>query len=470
MSYLDLSLIDAAAALAAGEVSSLELTRAALARAHAVQSALNCFIAIDDEGALAAARAADAAHAAGKLLGPLHGVPLAHKDMYYRTGEVTSCGSEVRRAYRPTTTATLLERLQGAGAVTIGRLNMTEFALGPTGHNAVWGDCRNPWNTAHVPCGSSSGSGAAVAARTVFASLGSDTGGSTRLPASANGVVGIKPTHSLLSRHGVMGLSFSVDTPGPIARTAADLARVLKVVAGHDTRDPTSSSRAVPDYEAVLNRSIAGLRIGIPTNYFSEAVDPVIAAAIEDAIAVLELHGARRVSVRVSLAEHMSELSRALVYSEATALHGHALRTEADRYSPQVRVRASTGLAIPASTYVEALQLRSVLLRQFVADVFADCDVLITPTLAIPVPTLAETGVGAGEAMWPIIARLVQCTAPFNYLGVPALSLPVGFDHQGLPIGMQLVGRPFAEARLLRVAARYQEATDWHLRAPTVTV
>jgi len=166
----------------------------------------------------------------------------------------------------------------------------------------------------------------------------------------------------------------------------------------------------------------------------------------------------------------MSELSRALVYSEATALHGHALRTEADRYSPQVRVRASTGLAIPASTYVEALQLRSVLLRQFVADVFADCDVLITPTLAIPVPTLAETGVGAGEAMWPIIARLVQCTAPFNYLGVPALSLPVGFDHQGLPIGMQLVGRPFAEARLLRVAARYQEATDWHLRAPTVTV
>ncbi len=466
MSLLDSSILDAARELAAGSVSSVELTRAALDRAHALQPDLNCFISIDDTAALDQAAAADAARAAGKLLGPLHGVPLAHKDMYYRAGEISSCGSNVRREFKPNITATVLERFRAAGAVTIGRLNMTEFALGPTGHNAIWGDCRNPWNTAHVPCGSSSGSGAAVAARIVYASLGSDTGGSTRLPASASGGTGIKPTHSRVSRHGVMGLSFSVDTPGPIARSAADLARVLRVIAGHDPLDPTSSRLPVPDYEGGLTRSIAGLRIGVPRNYFFADVDPVIGASIEAALGILESLGAKRVAVSVSLAERMSELSRALVYSEATALHGHYLRTQAQDYSPQVRVRASTGLAIPASTYVEALQLRSVMLRRFVGEVFGECDVLATPTLAIPVPTLAETGVGAGESMWPIIARLVQCTAPFNYLGVPALSLPVGFDARGLPIGMQLVGRPFAEARLLRVAAHYQTASDWHLRSP----
>jgi len=463
---LDRSLVEVAADLAAGRVSSVELTRAALARAHALQPALNCFISIDDDTALAEARAADTARSAGRSLGSLHGVPLAHKDMYYRAGAISSCGSEVRRDFRPAITATVLERFHAAGAVTIGRLNMTEFALGPTGHNAIWGDCRNPWNNAHVPGGSSSGSGASVAARIVYASLGSDTGGSTRLPASANGATGIKPTHSLVSRHGVMGLSFSVDTPGPIARSAVDLARVLKVIAGHDPLDSTTSQLAVPDYEALLPRSIAGLRIGVPTNYFFDAVDPAIADAIEAALAVLQSLGARRVPVQVPLAERLSELSRALVYSEATALHAHYLRTHAADYSPQVRVRASTGLAIPAATYVEALQLRSVLLRRFVEQVFGACDVLVAPTLAIPVPTLAETGVGAGEAMWPIIARLVQCTAPFNYLGVPALSMPVGFDARGLPIGMQLIGKPFAEARLLRVAAHYQTASDWHLRAP----
>lgn len=460
------TMAEAAEAIAGRRVSSVELTKAALARAESRQPELNCFIRIEPEAALEAARQADAALARGVEPGPLHGVPLAHKDMYYDAGRVTDCASEVRRGYQPRVTATLIARMRAAGAVNLGTLNMTEFALGPTGHNAIWGDCRNPWNTTHITCGSSSGSGAAVAARIVYASLGSDTGGSTRLPAAANGLVGIKPTYSRLSRHGCMGLSFSVDTPGPVARTARDVARLFGVIAGHDPADPTSSRRAVPDYEAATNRGIQDLRIGVPENYYFDRVADDVGGLLDDALRVLDRAGARIVRLRTPEASHLAELSRALVYSEGTALHGDWLRSRGEAYSPQVRVRASTGLAIPAPVYVEALHLRPILLREFVECVFGACDVLFTPTLSIPVPTLDETDVGSRNVMWDTIGTLVHCTAPFNYLGVPALAVPVGFTRNGLPASMQLVGRPFAEARLLRTAAAYQRHTDWHERAP----
>ncbi len=465
---LDRPLVEVAAELAAGSYTSSELTEAALVRARALQPKVNCFIAIEEDAALEGARAADRARASGQSLGSLHGVPLAHKDMYYMAGRVTDCGSAVRRGFVPAITATVHRRMAAAGAVNIGRLNMTEFALGPTGHNAIWGDCRNPWNTAYIPGGSSSGSGAAVAARIVFASLGSDTGGSTRLPASVNGLVGLKPTYSLISRYGSMGLSFSIDTPGPVARTVADLARLLQVLAGVDPLDPTTSQRTVPDYEAALKGGIRSQRIGVPTNYFGEQVAPDVQVALDAALAVLRDCGATIVPVEVPLAEHLAELSRAVLYPEAATLHNHWLRTRPQDYSPQVRVRAATGLAIPAAVYLEAVQIRPRVLRHFVERVFAACDVLFTPTLAIPVPTLDETRVGGGETLWRIIGQLVRCTAPFNYLGVPALSVPCGFDANGLPVGFQLVGRPFSEARLLRVAAAYQAQTDWHRRAPTV--
>jgi aspartyl-tRNA(Asn)/glutamyl-tRNA(Gln) amidotransferase subunit A len=463
------TLVDAATALARGEVSSVELTRACLERAHRLNRELNCFIRIEDEAALREAARADTARAAGERLGALHGVPLAAKDMFYDPERETSSGSRVRQGFHATSKATVLTRLAAAGAVNLGALNMTEFALGPTGHNAFHGACRNPWNPAHIAGGSSSGAGAAVAARIAFGALGSDTGGSIRLPAAANGVLGLKPTYGRVSRAGAMRLSWSTDHVGPLARTARDLARLLAVIAGHDPADPSSSRRPVPDYEAALGAGVAGLRIGVAANYYFDGADADVRRVLEAALGVLTGLGARLIEVAVPAPEHLTELGRALLYSEAAALHGQWLRTRPADYSPQVRARAATGIAIPAAAYLEALLLRPRLLGRFVTEVFAACDVLATPTLAFPLPTLADTDVGAGAAMWQVIARLVHCTGPFNYLGVPALAVPAGFTAAGLPASLQLIARPFAEARLLRVAAAYQSATDWHLRAPPVS-
>lgn len=462
------TLVGAAEAIARGDLSSVELTRAMLERAHRLNASINCFIRIEDELALAEAAAADAARAKGATLGMLHGVPLAMKDMFYDPAREVSSGSRVRAGFRATTTATTLARTKAAGAVNLGALNMTEFALGPTGHNAWYGHCRNPWNVAHVAGGSSSGSGAAVAARLVFGALGSDTGGSVRLPAAVNGVLGMKATYGRVSRAGAMPLSPSMDYLGPFARTARDCARLLKVIAGHDAADPTSSRRAVPDYEALIEQDATGLRVGVAKNHFFDATTPDVRAALDAALRALEGAGMRLVDVEVPNAEHLTELSRAVVYSEAAALHGHWLRTRPQDYSPQVRARAATGIAIPAAAYLEALQLRPLLLRRYVEQVHSKCDVLFTPTLPIPVPTVAETDVGGSASMWETIAKMVPCTAPFNYLGVPALSVHAGFTANGLPASFQLIGRPFAEGVLLRVAAAYQAVTDWHERVPSL--
>ena len=463
------SLSEAARALAAGEVSSEELTRDCLERAHRLNATLNCFVRIDEAGALEAATLADRVRARGKRLGPLHGVPVALKDMFYRPGRETGSGSRLRQGHRGAAEASVLRRLRAAGAVSLGELNMTEFALGPTGHNELHGPCRNPWNPAHIAGGSSSGSGAALAARIAFGTLGSDTAGSIRGPACANGVLGLKPTYGRVSRAGAMRLSWSMDHVGPLARTAEDLARLLAVIAGPDPQDPTASAHAVPDYPARLGAGVRGLRIGVPENFFFEELDPAVGTLIEAALAELERQGARRVAVTVPDAGQLTELGRTLMYSEATALHGHFLRTRPEEYSAQVRARAATGIAIPAAAYLEALQLRAPVLRRFVEAVFSRCELLATPTLALAVPTLAATDVRGGPQMWHTIARLVRCVAPFSYLGVPALNVPVGFTADGLPAGLQLVGRPFAEPRLLAAAAAYQAATDWHTRLPPVS-
>jgi aspartyl-tRNA(Asn)/glutamyl-tRNA(Gln) amidotransferase subunit A len=453
-----LGLVEAAELIRDGSITSVAVTEAVLARAEREQLRLNCFLELDREGVLNAAEQADRLRAAGQSLGPLHGVPLAHKDMFDVAGRLVRYGSRVRGAHRAGASATVIERLETAGALRIGALNMAEFALGPTGHNAIWGDCRNALDPAFMAGGSSSGSGAAVGACASFGALGSDTGGSVRIPAAANGVVGLKPTYGRISRHGSMRLAPSIDVIGPLARSVRDCARLLRVVAGHDARDAQSSHLPVPDYESLLERVVRGLRIGVPRNYFFDVATEDVRVAMQRSLDGLRAQGAELVELEVPDVQPLAELSRAIVYSEASGLHAHWLRERADAYSPQVRVRASTGFGIPAALYYEALLLRVPMLRRFVAEVFARCDVLHTPTLPIPTPTLAEVDVGAGESLWRTLSRLVHCTAPINFLGLPALAVPAAKAANGMPTSVQLIGRPFSEALLLRAAAAHERA------------
>mgnify|MGYP000374103857 FL=1 len=455
-------LCEAVDRLREGRLQSAELVREAIARARLAQLRHNCFVQIDAEGAMAAAEMADAllqgcAREGVRPPGALLGVPLAHKDMFEREGRPTSCASKVREPRAARGSATVISRLDLAGAVDLGTLNMAEFALGATGHNATMGDCRNAWDPQFISGGSSSGSAVAVASGAVFASLGSDTGGSVRIPASANGVIGLKPTYGLIPRTGSMKLSPSIDVIGPMARSARDIALLLEVLAGADGLDACSSSRPRPRYTQEMSLGVDGLRIGVPRNYFPVGVAPSIRSAMEASLGLLERAGATLVPLDVPQeVAAMAELSRAVVYAEATALHAAGLRNMGSRYTPQVRLRASTGLGIPAPVYLEALQWRLPVLRRFVEQVFSRCDVLQTPTIPIPVPRRDETDVGAGPALWELLAQLVRCTAPFNYLGLPAISVPAGLDSRGLPIGAQYVARPFAETVLLRVAAVQQ--------------
>ena len=457
------SLFDAVAALRSGSISANELALQTLERARRAQQRTNCFLAIEAETLLRGAERADLVLADARRrgvmpVGALQGVPLAHKDMFGRGGGVVRYGSKVALDQAPRQIATATARLEQAGALEVGPLNMAEFALGATGHNAAYGDCRNAWNPEHISGGSSSGSGAAVACGAAFASLGSDTGGSVRIPASANGLVGLKPTYGLIPRTGSMKLAPSIDVIGPMARTTADLAEILQVVAGGDGIDANASLRPIPDYRSAIHQGVDKLRIGVPKNYFFDVATDEIREAMDRSLRALLAAGALQVDVTVPDVAEMSELSRAIVYSEATALHAPWLRSRGERYTPQVRVRASTGLAIPAAVYLEALQLRIPLLQRFVERVFSRCDVLLTPTLPIPVPRRDETDVGAGASLWQILSRLVHCTAPFNYLGLPAITVPAGLDARGLPMGAQYVARPYAESTLLRVAAVQQRA------------
>lgn len=462
-----MSLTEVAAAIEARRVSAVEVTHAAIARIERWQPRINCVIAFDAEEALARAASLDRDRAQGRVHGPLHGVPLAHKDMFYRAGKVSTGGSEIRRHWRAPITATVIERLDRAGAIDLGRLNMAEFAAGPTGHNKWYGDCCNPWNPQHMTGGSSSGSGAAVAARLVYGALGSDTGGSIRLPAAACGVVGLKPTYGRVSRYGAMARSWSLDHVGPLARSAADCALLMQAIAGADPRDATTSHEPVPDYRAALAGGIRGLRIGVPEFARDAGIDDEIRAALADSVAVLRALGAVPVTARLpDLTPHF-RIADAIIKSEGATIHEQWLRQRPQDYSDHVRTRIEAGLFLPATRYLEALSLRGRLLAEFLHTVMAEIDVLHMPNIPFPVPTRAETDIeGTGENVLAMVARITSFTRPFNLLGLPALSIPCGFSASGLPVAFQAVGHPFAEATLLRLGHAYQEATDFHRRVP----
>jgi aspartyl-tRNA(Asn)/glutamyl-tRNA(Gln) amidotransferase subunit A len=466
MSVVSLSCRELAAAILEKKVSCVKAMEAVLEQAHAVQPRLNCFIRIDAEPALEAARAADRDLARGYVRGPLHGVPMAHKDMYYRKGVVSTCGSKIARERPAQTTATALEKLDAAGAIQFGVLNMAEFAFNPTGHNWHYGHCRNPWDPQRVTGGSSSGSGSATAARATFAALGSDTGGSIRLPAHFCGTSGIKATYGRISRAGAMPLSFSLDTVGPLTRTVEDAALIAQVLAGADPRDPSCDARPVPDWMAQLARPIAGMRIGRPRQYFYDDCDAEIAAPMEASLDTFRKLGATLVDVDLPDMAAWNAAGVLIIGAEATAAHGNWLRTRPQDYSEQLRGRLEQGLAIPATAYIDALRLRGAALQEFCAKVFSQVDVLHAPVVAFQTPTIEETDIGAGERAVKLLAQVTRLTRPGNYLGVPTVSAIAGFTRAGMPVGMQLLARPFDEASALRAGHAFQRATDWHQRVP----
>ncbi|MCA3104733.1 MAG: amidase [Rhodocyclaceae bacterium] len=467
---IPVTLVDALAALGAGTFSSVELTAACIERAQAAQPRLNVFISLEADAALAAARASDEARArAGRsapALGPLHGVPLAHKDMYYRAGKVATCGSRIRRDWVAPVTSTALARLDAAGSINLGTLNLAEFAFSPTGHNVHFGDCCNPWNPAYITGGSSSGSAAGVAAGLFYGALGSDTGGSIRVPAALCGVSGIKPTWGRVSRAGAMPLSQSLDHVGPLARSIADCAWLLQAIAGADPADPTASVRPVPDLVGALGLPIAGLRIGLPDGYFDRDLAAPIAAALEAAAAVFEGLGARVVRVPMPALEPVNAAGTVLMWAEAASAHQAWLAERPQDYGAQVRSRLEHGAALGALQYQQALKQRGPALDDFCSRVFDRCDLLLAPTHAQPVPTRGETDLVDRPEAAAVLGALTRLTRPFNYLGLPTASLPAGFDSRGMPIGLQLVGAPWSEALLCTAGDAFQRETDWHLRRP----
>lgn len=462
----ELSLAAAAAALQAKKVSSVELTRACIERAAVVNPTLNCFLGIEADEALASARRADEMRARGDTRGPLHGVPLAHKDMFYRKGKLCTGGSIIRRDFIAPNDSDLAKRLAAAGAIWFGRLNMSEFAASPVGNNVHFGACRNPWDPESITGGSSSGSGAAVAARATFGSIGSDTGGSVRLPAAICGVVGLKPTYGRVSRYGAVPRSWSLDTVGPLARTAADCALLAAAIAGRDPFDPTTTDLPVPDYHAGLSGRLKPLRIGVPSSFFFDGIDASVRAQLDAALKVLGDLGLKPAEVEVPDLQRIFAISDAVGKSEAAAVHERWIRERPDDYSLFVRSRTEAGFHIPATTYLAGLSLRGRILADFMRRSFAQVDVLFAPVLSIQVPKLAETEVGNVADVQRVIFSLTRCTRPINFLGLPALSVPCGFTANGMPAAFQLIGRPYAEATLLRLGHAYQEATDWHLRVP----
>ena len=462
-----LTLAEARAGLASKSFTSLELTDAHL-RAIEAARALNAFVMETPDQARAMARAIDARIAKGEG-GPLAGIPLGIKDLFATKDVRTTACSKILGNFVPTYESTVTSQLWRDGAVMLGKLNNDEFAMGSSNENSAYGPVLNPRALDRVPGGSSGGSAAAVAAGFVVATLGSDTGGSIRLPAANNGIVGMKATYGRITRHGAIARSWSLDHFGPMTRTARDCALMLQVVAGHDPRDATSSSRPVPDYLAAFSdTSLAGIRIGIPEEAILREIDPEIMATMEATIRTLESLGATTKTVQLPNLKLLLLTAETIIKSEAATMHRRWLATRPQHYASQVRLRLEVGFVIPATQYIDALRLRAHFTREFLDGTMGDIDMLHLPVMPFPVPTIADTDVegDGGEAVAAMVGRVTTLTRPFNFLGVPALSVPAGFCAKGLPIGLQFIGHPFDEGLLLRIAHAFQSVTEFHRSVP----
>jgi aspartyl-tRNA(Asn)/glutamyl-tRNA(Gln) amidotransferase subunit A len=462
-----LGIADVAPLLQRRALSPVELVDATLQRIEKIDPQLGSFITVTAESARAAAHVAEQEIGRGAWRGPLHGVPVGLKDLYATAGVLTTNGARICRDAVPREDATVTARLKEAGAVIIGKNNMHEFAMGSTTNNPHFGPCRNPWNLQHIPGGSSGGSGAAVAAGLCFASMGSDTGGSIRSPACQCGVVGLKPTYGLVSRHGVFPLSWSLDHAGPLTRTVKDTAIVLQAIAGHDARDPSSARMSPPDYVASLDGDLRGLRVGVPKQYFFDRSTEEVEAVVRRAIDVLGTLGATIVEVSLPHVESGIPAGMTIISVEAAQIHATWLRSRPDDYGADVRPRFQMGALFRGVDYVRAQRIRALIQRE-VQEVMAGVDVLVSPTNAIPAPRIDESMITVrGREVW-VMSLMPSLTIPHNLTGNPALTVPCGVASNGLPLGLQIVGRPFEETTVLRTGHAYERATEWHRRHPPI--
>lgn len=463
---LELSLSEAARLVSTKEVSPVELVDACLGRIDSVNDKLAAYIEVYRDGARQVAKAAETMISAGHRLGPLHGVPIALKDNIGLAGLVTTAGSKILEDWRPGVDATVAERLKGSGAIIIGKTNMHEFAWGGTSANPHYGFVRNPWNTDRFPAGSSGGSGAAVAARTCYGALGTDTGGSIRLPSAINGIVGIRPTIGRVSNAGIVPLAWSMDTVGPMARTVEDCALMFNVIAGYDPRDLSSTTIPTVNYTADLNHGVQGLRIGIVSDYFFHHLQAPVHDAVKAALDTLVELGASVIDVAIENIHGNISAQLTVESCEPSTYHQQWLRERPQDYGDDVRLLLEIGELHLATHYLQAQRYRSLLRAEFM-DAFKSVDVFICPTLPFTATRIGETLVeienGIEEDM---LAAIMQFTGVPSLTGLPSLNVPCGFDLDGLPIGMQVIARPFDETTLFRVGSAFQQATDFHHRSP----
>jgi len=450
------------------EVSPVEATEAYLDRIEAVDPKLNSYITVTGEQALEAARQAEHEIATSQHRGPLHGVPMAVKDQFNTAGIRTTGGSSILKDNIPDEDATVITNLKKAGAVMLGKLNMSEFAMAEI-YNHPYGTPRNPWDLERNPGTSSSGSGAATAASLCATSLGEDTGGSIRGPANFSGLVGLRPSHGRVSRHGVLGGSWSMDTVGPISRSVEDAAITIQAIAGYDPKDRYSWNVPVPDYRQALTGDIQGIKLGVVQERMdSPDLDPEFRDTVAKAISALGELGASSQDVSIPLAPKAGALTMSILSVEWSNLHRPLFEPNIDELDHNNKIRFLTGSVIPAQFYYKAQKIRAVL-RQQILDALEQVDVLVLPTGPVTAPPVESVpGVQSKEHALTGLAGRISFTGPFNLAGTPALSVPCGFSSSGMPMGLQIVGRPFAEETVLRVAHAYEQATEWHNRRAPV--
>jgi len=483
---LNATLSELSAALQAGKVSSVELTKLLLERIRRLDRELNAFITVDEGRALADARRADERRVSGET-GPLLGIPVAHKDIFCTQGLLTTCGSKMLANFTAPYDAHVIEQFRAAGAVLLGKCNMDEYAMGSSSETSYFGPVRNPWDRRAVPGGSSGGSAAAVAARMAPAATGTDTGGSIRQPASFSGISGLKPTYGTVSRYGIVAFASSLDQAGPMAKSAEDLALMMSVMAGFDARDSTSLDRPKEDYSRDLGLSLSGMRIGLPREYFGEGIAPDVRSAVEQAIRWYQSQGAKTVEIDLPNAKLGVPVYYVIAPAEASsnlsrydgARYGHRAkeykdlldmycRSRAEGFGAEVKQRILVGTYVLSHGYYDAYYLQAQKVRRLIARDFARaferCDAIFGPTAP---STAFALGAKTDDPVQMYLNDIFTIPAPLA--GLPALSVPCGFDGKGLPVGLQMMGPHFSEARLLGLAHRYQQASDWHRRVPKET-